>query len=743
MEDFDDLDDIIDILNKNPAVTSKLPPLKKPTGPAAPLERVQESQKEEEKESPDKRQMISHQKSQSHAVTTLDQEQDADTIEGSTKHYEQMQLLKQPPGIQNKVFKKYICFRPYIDPISIRPYKPADKGYYFKLYNNVEARLIRYLLEDNGFREATKRDQDFTVLWASSNIKSQTYQALTRYQKVNHFPKSTEITRKDCMYRLLARMREFHGHKHYGFVPLTFILPNEIMELQKAMDQMPERQWIVKPSASSQGKGIFLTNNIAEIPQKQSMIASQYIANPMLIDDYKFDLRVYVGITSINPLRVYVYEEGLTRFATVKYNQTSKKQSRYVHLTNYSLNKYNANFINNTDAEVDDQGSKWSLTALRRKMAQLGIDHDRIFKKIEDIIIKTLISGENVINNATEMFVPYPGNCFELLGFDILIDDQFEPWLLEINLSPSLNCDSPLDQKIKSNLISDLFNLAGMVYLDERGPVGEGQNTKKLLSAYTNAGASMVGDISAQLGPVRNSAARRSAGGGAQRKGSVQPKQVTELSREERQVLKDTEDEYKRKGAFKRIFPTVDFLYYKQFFEEIRPMNYFLDAQLMSKFRLLGGPLQRMNDEKAPRFVQYSQEISTTTQIPQRVNSKNARELAQPIKIARNSSMAETTTQDRSFISIQQQSYVPPQLLKYNSSQSRIPSEQENIMAPKQGPFNTQMKAPLPMAQKRNTGITSASGSTMSQRGAGLRQLGNNIISSGIVSANGSLINEY
>ena len=92
-----------------------------------------------------------------------------------------------------------------------------------------------------------------------------------------------------------------------------------------------------------------------------------------------------------------------------------------------------------------------------------------IFKKIEDIIIKTIISGENVINNATEMFVPYSNNCFELLGFDILIDDTFEPWLLEVNLSPSLNCDSPLDQKIKSNLIADLFNLAGMVHIDERG----------------------------------------------------------------------------------------------------------------------------------------------------------------------------------------------------------------------------------------------------------------------------------
>ncbi len=153
------------------------------------------------------------------------------------------------------------------------------------------------------------------------------------------------------------------------------------------------------------------------------MIASQYIANPMLIDDYKFDLRIYVAITSINPLRVYIYEEGLTRFATVKYNQSSKKQSRYVHLTNYSLNKFNANFINNTDAEQDGQGSKWSITALRRKMATMGIDHDKVFKKIEDIILKTIISGENVINNATEMFVPYSNNCFELLGFDVLIDD--------------------------------------------------------------------------------------------------------------------------------------------------------------------------------------------------------------------------------------------------------------------------------------------------------------------------------
>ncbi len=65
--------------------------------------------------------------------------------------------------------------------------------------------------------------------------------SLTRYQKINHFPKSTEITRKDCMYRLLARMKEIHGSKHFGFVPLTFILPNELQELHEAMQSDPNK----------------------------------------------------------------------------------------------------------------------------------------------------------------------------------------------------------------------------------------------------------------------------------------------------------------------------------------------------------------------------------------------------------------------------------------------------------------------------------------------------------------------
>ena len=90
-----------------------------------------------------------------------------------------------------------------------------------------------------------------------------------------------------------------------------------------------------------------------------------------------------------------------------------------------------------------------------------------------------------MINNATEMFVPYANNCFEMLGFDVLIDDKQEPWLLEVNLSPSLNCDSPLDQKIKADMICDLFNLAGVVHMEDR--VGNDQQFAKKSVAQFSA----------------------------------------------------------------------------------------------------------------------------------------------------------------------------------------------------------------------------------------------------------------
>lgn len=88
-----------------------------------------------------------------------------------------------------------------------------------------------------------------------------------------------------------------------------------------------------------------MVDDSSEVPLNESMVISQYIDNPLLINGLKFDLRLYVLVTNFDPLKIYVYNEGLVRFASEPYNIESIKSNVYAHLTNYSINKKSENFI--------------------------------------------------------------------------------------------------------------------------------------------------------------------------------------------------------------------------------------------------------------------------------------------------------------------------------------------------------------------------------------------------------------
>jgi tubulin polyglutamylase TTLL6/13 len=97
----------------------------------------------------------------------------------------------------------------------------------------------------------------------------------------------------------------------------------------------------------SQGKGIFLTKSWEDINTHEHNVAQTYISNPLLLNGLKFDLRIYVLLYGVNPLRIYVFEEGLVRFATVPYELPSYKNYNnvYMHLTNYAINKMSDRYI--------------------------------------------------------------------------------------------------------------------------------------------------------------------------------------------------------------------------------------------------------------------------------------------------------------------------------------------------------------------------------------------------------------
>lgn len=101
-----------------------------------------------------------------------------------------------------------------------------------------------------------------------------------------------------------------------------------------------------------------------------------------------------------------------------------------MHLTNYSINKKSDRFVPGSDDGTT--GHKWSLSALRAKLTENGVDVNALWRDIHDLIIKTFIAIEPTVVAAVNMFVPHKQNCYELFGFDVLIDDQLKPWLLEV-----------------------------------------------------------------------------------------------------------------------------------------------------------------------------------------------------------------------------------------------------------------------------------------------------------------------
>ena len=334
-----------------------------------------------------------------------------------------------------------------------------------------DTKLVRSLCEANGFNYT--ESHEWNILWASSSCKSYLYEGLNEYQRINHFPHSYEITRKDRLCFNYVKMQEKFGRENFDFVPDTYILPNEYADLlghyQKLKQQDPRRNvWIVKPSNSSRGRGIHIIDDINDLNVDELSIISRYVTNPLLINGYKFDLRIYVVVTCYEPLRVYVYKEGLARFASETYTAKFNKNNKYMHLTNYSINKKNDNFVQNENQEHDDFGFKWSLSAFCKHLETVGINMSLLWSRIFDVIIKTLACGEHYVLQAQKKNQMHRQNCFEVFGFDILLDSDLKPWLVEVNLSPSLSSDSPLDHTIKANLLTDTFNMIQVKRFDRK-----------------------------------------------------------------------------------------------------------------------------------------------------------------------------------------------------------------------------------------------------------------------------------
>ena len=323
-------------------------------------------------------------------------------------------------------------------------------------------------------------ESDWDIFWCEKDWIRDVFDRthLAANQRVNHFRNHFELTRKDNLAKHLRRARKAAERTNddiqlaaLSIVPETFHLPHELSlftQYYRSLWVSGERPvWIMKPVGSSQGRGIFLVDRMSQITewkdceQTVPYIVQRYISSPLLISGRKFDLRVYALVTSYSPLCVWIYRTGFARFTNRIYS-LSDLSDHAAHLTNVAVQK-------KTDGYDKLSGGKWDLRRLkqylkgRTKPAETfgtSCPVDCLFKAVEDLMLITLKTVSAVIIRDK--------HCFELYGFDVLIDSEMKPWLLEVNASPSLSANTEEDYRVKVGLLDDTLTVLD---LEGRGVV--------------------------------------------------------------------------------------------------------------------------------------------------------------------------------------------------------------------------------------------------------------------------------
>ena len=215
---------------------------------------------------------------------------------------------------------------------------------YLGYCSNTSVILMRELLAKWGWRQVdAKTDCRFVWMdpWHANRLGLLT--TVCKTQRVNFLPGMKEMCNKKPLYRRLNQAKRQGHADDIFFLPPTYVLPEDYDALEEVLADKKPKTYICKPDGGAQGNGIFLVRSGQEhrLTRGDKFVVQRYIHKPLLLDGYKFDLRLYVLITSVDPLRCYLFTDGLARFCTQPYAAPTAKNldQTYMHLTNYSLNK--------------------------------------------------------------------------------------------------------------------------------------------------------------------------------------------------------------------------------------------------------------------------------------------------------------------------------------------------------------------------------------------------------------------
>ena len=348
--------------------------------------------------------------------------------------------------------------------------KENDRRFFVTFYSEGREKHLDYfnLLEENGLIRGfsisgshniftnIRRRGDFITMFKNKLIN--------KYQKKYGFSNVKEFYHKNLLYKNYKLIKNIFNND-FNYMSETYSYPEDKTEIKNKFNNYKlnlENLWLVKPTSKSEGRGISIFKSLKEISLSEFLI-TKFIKNPDLIDKKKYDLRLYVLVTGLKPLRIYLNKEGLVRRSSEIYNISLESiENKYIFLTNTGFNIKNEkyNFPKNYE---DKSANIWNLFTYKKYLKSKDIDYNIINEKIKDIIIKSIISFQKKLLYENEELKINDRNIYSLFGFDILITNKYEPILLEINNKPNLTIKNIIDKKIKLNLFVDMLNLVGIV----------------------------------------------------------------------------------------------------------------------------------------------------------------------------------------------------------------------------------------------------------------------------------------
>lgn len=342
--------------------------------------------------------------------------------------------------------------------------KPKKKIYFLSFFSKIYnyRRHINFLKESGFIHSLFDRGYHNLYIGNTSKVKKTNF--LSKYIRINRFPYVNYLFQKDNLYKYYHIMKNYFNNE-FNYMPETYYYPFDKDNITKEFQNYSlniNNLWLVKPIDLDGGRGIFLFKSLKMLNYSKYVI-TKYVTNINLIKNKKYDLRLYVLITSLKPLRIYLYKDGLVRIASKKYSlDINSMGDKYIHFTNTDINKYNKDYIFPRNYS-DYNANIWNLKTYQKYLNKNKVDWNNINEKIIDIIIKTIISVQEPILDKIEKDNLNERSFFNIVGFDILITDEYEPVLLEVNYSPSVDLYNELDKIIKTNLLVDTFNLVGII----------------------------------------------------------------------------------------------------------------------------------------------------------------------------------------------------------------------------------------------------------------------------------------